>query len=71
MCVKVCTRAVEAPEEADVLGIIRIPKNLPLSVIGTEVLEANHLRKLRSVPWRLYQRKNRITRIIPASKRIV
>src|SRR5262249_50763837 len=45
ICVKLCTRAIKEPEEADVLAIIRFPKNLPLCVVGPEPLNTRSLEK--------------------------
>ncbi len=71
VCVRVCTRAIEAPEKADVLAIVRFPTNLPLSVIGPEDLEHRNLGEAGSVPWTLYLRRRGITRIIPPRQRII
>jgi hypothetical protein len=72
-CVKICTRAIEAPEEGDVLAIIKLPMNLPLSVIGPEPLEEPSLRNLGAVPWALYLRRRRVAvhGVVPPIREVV
>jgi hypothetical protein len=45
VCVKLCIRDVQQPTEADILRIVRIPTNLPLSVVGQESLNEKELRR--------------------------
>jgi hypothetical protein len=71
VCAKICTRAIEAPVQGDVLAIVRLPTNLPLSVIGPEPLEEPRLRELGAVPWTLYLRRRGATLAIPSGQRIV
>jgi hypothetical protein len=71
VCVKVCTRAIEMPAKDDVLAIIRFPTNLPVCVVGPGPLDERSLGKLGAVPWTLYLRKRKATRIIPAKRLIV
>jgi hypothetical protein len=66
VCVKVCTRDVESPQEADVLAIIRMPANQPLLVIGGTELEEAELRRVEPVPWKLFQRRSGVTRVVTA-----
>jgi hypothetical protein len=71
ICVKVCTRDIEMPAKDDVLDTIRSPTNLPVCIVGPEPLDERSLAKLEAVPWTLYLRKRKATRIIPAKRRIV
>jgi hypothetical protein len=68
VCIKVCARDVETPEDTDVLAKIRMPTNQPMLVIANAGLEGEALQKMGPVPWRLYQRKRGVTRVIPARK---
>jgi hypothetical protein len=71
VCVKICPRATASPSNADVLAVIRIPKNLPLCLIGPEVLDAASLNDLPRVSCKLFLRRRGSTRAIPARRRIV
>ncbi len=71
VCVKLRTRPVSLPSPGDDVAVIRMPTNLPLSVIGPAKMGEEELRMLRSVPWTLYQRKRGVTRVIPADQLIV
>ncbi|MBI1904025.1 MAG: hypothetical protein HYS13_23235 [Planctomycetia bacterium] len=71
VCVKICTKATVSPSEADVLAIIRIPKNRPLCVIGAAVLDAEALNELPVSSCELFLRRRGSTRAIPVRHRIV
>jgi hypothetical protein len=70
VCVRICTRATASPSEADVLAIIRIPKNRPLCVIGPEMLNAGSLDDLPRASCEFFLRRRGSTRAIPARQRI-
>jgi hypothetical protein len=71
VCIKLCTRDVASPEKSDVLAIIRMPTNQPLSVIADATLAIDQVQQVGPVPWKLYQRRRGVTRTIPAKKCVV
>lgn len=68
VCVKLCLRDTDEPEESDQLAIIRIPVAQPLTVIGPDPLDLN------TISWlgcRMFRRFRRVTRKVRAKDQIV